>query len=108
MTGWSEVARAVARGECHWSALREAGFDASRTQAGWEFGPWENAPLNVARDDVVQGITQHRQSPEKAQEWASFLLAAGVYALDDEEVIDALWKLSFGDVAADVALERLR
>ncbi len=100
----SVIALDVARGERHWTDLRSVGVDVMRTDAGWKFGAWNRAQIVLTRSEVVQGMAHYRDLPEDAREWASFLLAADLYALDDDAVSDALWSLSFGDSSAAAAL----
>lgn len=91
----------VIRGEARWPSLQEVGFDVSRTDGEWSFGPPRGDPLQPSVQDLRQALT-HLSSPD-LDEWASFILAASnlvdltVVGNDEDgaEIIERLWDIAF-------------
>lgn len=89
------VAVQVARAERPWTDLRGVGLRVSRTSDGWTFGTWPHQPMRFSREHLDAALA-NLLTPEARREWASFVLAADFYEVEDEALKDGLWDLAFG------------
>lgn len=99
-----DVIRKVVRGEEGLAALKEAGVDVVIESGTVKVLTSNLAPVKVSATDVARGWLRLSSSPKEFRRWARFVHGAvGLIELEfdnsaeSERLLDALWRVSFGE-----------
>ena len=105
------IVRQVVRGERDVGALRSAGILVLPAGDGYEIVNDDGLSVVVGPHDVAAGVVALASDPDRLVEWASILLAGSIFldlAMESEpageELLGALWNLSFGKPLDHAAL----
>lgn len=94
----------VVRGDRHWRELNQFGIAIDLTDSSVEVAGFAAHPLKVSAPDVAAGLVQHSLDESALREWARVIHGATTLIEFDmdhhpqgERLLDAVWRLSFGD-----------
>lgn len=109
------IVRQVVRGERDVSELRSAGILVLPAGDGYEIVNDGEICVVVGPVDVAAGIVAFAGDPAALAEWASILLAGAIFvdlSMDNapggEQLLEALWNLSYGQPLDEAALRLAR